>query len=49
MLLVGCDDVLEVRSLEDDMKAQEEKELVRLLILVSDYLILESQNVKVNI
>ncbi len=29
MLLVSCDDVLEIRSLEDDMKAQEEKELVR--------------------
>lgn len=29
MLLVSCDDFLEVRSPEDNMKAQEEKELVR--------------------
>ncbi|XP_056614068.1 cocaine- and amphetamine-regulated transcript protein [Triplophysa dalaica] len=31
MLLVGCDDFLEVRSLEDNMKAQEEKELIEAL------------------
>ncbi|KTG45398.1 hypothetical protein cypCar_00043539 [Cyprinus carpio] len=31
MLLVSCDDVLEIRSPEDDMKAQEEKELIEAL------------------
>ncbi|KTF81669.1 hypothetical protein cypCar_00012690, partial [Cyprinus carpio] len=31
MLLVSCDDFLEIRSPEDNMKTQEEKELIEAL------------------
>ncbi|XP_026091249.1 cocaine- and amphetamine-regulated transcript protein-like [Carassius auratus] len=31
MLLVSCDDFLQIRSPDDDMKAQEEKELIEAL------------------
>lgn len=33
----NCDDLVGIRSIEDDIKAQEEKELVRFLMFNIDY------------